>query len=119
MATSYLTREEMHDRVDAVFDGFEEVHGDEAVALIGQIVGDLQVHAPTDTKDYFRVDPTVAFAPMSFDGGCYTLGEAVRIKGQRQLLGTVIIGKDDLAEDVQAALDGDEDAIETLTGGEA
>ncbi|WP_436344472.1 hypothetical protein [Natronorubrum sp. FCH18a] len=118
MTTSFLTREEMHDRVDALFDTYEEYNDDEPIALIGQVIGDLDVSAPHGDRDHFKIDSTVGFAGFSFDGGCYPLGEAVRTKGQRELVGTVIVGKDDISETVSAALDGDEDAIAELTGGE-
>ncbi|AFZ74597.1 hypothetical protein [Natronobacterium gregoryi] len=117
MTTDLLTREEMHARVDALFDTYEECNDDEPIALVGDVVGDLDVSAPNEKRGYYTIDPIVGFADFSFDGGCYPLGEAVRTKGQRGLTGTVIVGKDDLSETVTAALDGDEEAIAELTGG--
>lgn len=121
MSTSFLTREEMHARIDTLFDALEE-QGDDPVAVSGQLVGDLQVNAPSESKDYYRTRPEIGFAPFSFDGGAFSLGEAIRNGARRDLLGTVIVDRDDLGEEViesLEALEKGEDPGEIGAGSEA
>lgn len=123
MSTSFLTRDELHARVDALFDRLED-RGDDPIAVSGQLVGDLEAHAPTESKDYFRARPMVGFAPYAFDGGAFALGEAIRDGTRRDLLGTVIVDRSELGEQVVEALavleedDADPEEIAAGIGGE-
>lgn len=115
MSTSFLSREELHARVDALFDEIEDEDTD-AVAVAGQLTGNMQVSAPSESKNHFRADPTVGYAPFAFSGGALPLGEAPRDGLRANLFGTVIVNREQLGEDVRRALDGDEDAVEKVAG---
>ncbi|EMA69164.1 hypothetical protein C461_03277 [Halorubrum aidingense JCM 13560] len=122
MPTSFLTREEMHDRVDVIFDEIEAelvADDDEPIALIGQLVGNLSVRGPHDGEKRFEADPSVAFAHYAFpNGDSYALGAAFRDLPNRELVSTVIVAKSSLHPTLAKAIDGDEDARESVANGE-
>jgi len=121
MSTDFLTREEMHDRVDTIFDeiGATLSEDDEPVALIGQLVDSLNVSGPREGRDAFEADPAVAYAPFSFENGdSYPLGEAFRDLPNRELVSTVVVAKSSLHPTLADAIDGDEGAREAVANGE-
>ena len=121
MSTGFLTREETHDRVDAVFDELEETldEDDEPIAVVGSMIGNLSVNAPSESRNHFKASPTFGYASFSFpNGDALALGEAMRSGLQRELAGTVVVPKSDLHPVLADAIDGDEDAREKIAQGE-
>lgn len=120
MGTSFLDREEMHDRVDHLYDHIEDGldEDDEPIAVIGSMIGNLSVGAPSESRDHFEASPTIGYASFTFDeDDALTLGESLRNRSQRALTGTVLVPKSELHPTVSAALDGDEEAREALATG--
>jgi len=122
MSTDFLTREEMHARVDDVFDRIDEDlidEDDEPVALIGQMVDVINVSGPHSGEERFEADPTVAYAPFAFpNGDSYQLGTAFRDRPNRDFVSTVVVAKSSLHPTLARAIDGDEDAREAVANGE-
>ena len=114
--TSFLSRDEMHERVDAIYDAVEDAEGEEALAVIGGLTGSLNVNAPSEKTDFHRLRGTIGYAEFAFDGA-WPLGEAARNGVQNDMLGTVVVPRSSVQDEVaRAALDGDEDAIAAVQG---
>ena len=122
MSTDFLTREGMHARVDDVFDSIEAGlvdEDDEPVALIGQMVGEMNVSGPHSGEKRFEADPTVAYASFAFpNSDSYPLGTAFRDRPNRDLVSTVVVAKSSLHPTLARAVDGDEDARDAVANGE-
>jgi len=122
MATDFLTREEMHGRVDAIFDEIESGlvdDDDEPIALIGQMIDQINVSGPHEGEKRFEADPTIAYAGFAFpNGDSYALGTAFRDLPNHELVSTVVVAKSSLHPTLAKAIDGDEDARESVANGE-
>lgn len=121
MSTSFLSREEMHERVDVIFDELEETldEDDEPVAVVGSMIGNLSVNGPNGSREHFEASPKFGYASFSFpNGDALALGNALRSSLQRELAGTVVVPKSDLHPVLADAIDGDEDAREKIAQGE-
>lgn len=114
--TSLLTRDEMHKRVDEVFDAVES-DDDEAVAVIGGKAGGSSVHAPNPNtdRDFYKSKVPLGWADFSF-AETMAFGNALHSQPESDMVGTLVVPKSDLTSLVQDALDGDEDAIAEITG---
>lgn len=120
MATDLLTREELHERVDALFDEIESYYEEPAVAVIGAPTGGGRTMAPSESTDLYRITSTVGWAPYTFDALTERKGlNRIQQGPPSDLFGTLIVPESDLSEIVRAALDGDDDAIEAVVSGEA
>lgn len=116
--TSLLTREEMHKRVDSLFDQLEEHYDEEGLAIVGGIGGTLQTHAPSDTDDTYRAQTMLKWGNFAFDK-LHPMNTALRQPGQSDLLGTLLVPRSDAARVVEAAVfDDDAEARDALKRGE-
>lgn len=116
--TSLLTRDEMHKRVDALFDSVEENEGGEAIAVVGGLAGNMKVSAPSENKDYHRIRGTLGFASYAFDDA-WPVGQAARNSAKNNLLGTLVVSESDVSDIVaDGVLEGVEEAREAMAKGE-
>lgn len=117
MTTQFLTREEMHNRVDYLYDAMEDYHGEEGVAVIGDVAGSVRHYAPSESRDHYKLTAPIAYPQYTFNR--YGDGlDRFRESPTRGLFGTILVPKSDLDRPVKDALDGDVEAQEALAAGE-
>lgn len=101
---SLLTREEMHNRVDSVFDQMEEALDDECLAVIGELDGNAGVRT---RDDILRLHSEIAYPDYVMRDGAFQLGEQLRQPSRRKMYGTLVMPRSVVSEVVDDAVFGE------------